>query len=88
MWNRDRATTIFEVFNMKLDGFLNKLQNFFPRLSRGNTTWEVGHVRRPGPSWRKCTAYCQTGPGGPPLGLGLNEGWAAFVVSRRDEQGL
>ena len=27
-----------------------------------------------GPGWRKCTAYRQPGPGGTPLGLGLNEG--------------
>jgi hypothetical protein len=28
----------------------------------------------PGPGWRKCTAYRQTGPGGPPLVLRLSEG--------------
>jgi hypothetical protein len=28
----------------------------------------------PGPGWRKCTAYRQTGPGGPPLGLASTEG--------------
>ncbi len=26
----------------------------------------------PGAVWRKCTAYCQTGPGGPPLALRLS----------------
>ena len=37
----------------------------------------------PGPDWRKCTVYRQTGHGGPPLGLGLNEGlgltWATLA---------
>ena len=28
----------------------------------------------PGPGWGECTGYRRTGPGGPPLGLGLNEG--------------
>ena len=28
----------------------------------------------PGPGWRKCTAYRQTGPGGLPLALRLSEG--------------
>ena len=28
----------------------------------------------PGPDGRKCTAYLLAGPGGMPLGLGLNEG--------------
>jgi len=28
----------------------------------------------PGPDWRKCTAYRQTGPGGLPLALRLSEG--------------
>ena len=30
--------------------------------------------RTPGPGWRKCTAYRQTGPGGLPLALRLSEG--------------
>ena len=30
--------------------------------------------RTPGPDWRKCTAYRQTGPGGLPLGLASTEG--------------
>ena len=29
--------------------------------------------RTPGPGWRKCTAYRQTGPGGLPLALRLSE---------------
>lgn len=29
---------------MKFNGLSNKLLDFFPRLSSGNTTWEVGHV--------------------------------------------
>ena len=33
MWNRHRLAAIFEIFNMKLNGFLNELQNFFSRLS-------------------------------------------------------
>ena len=38
----------------------------------------------PGPGWRKCTAYRQTGPGGPPLGLGLNEGLGISSRGRQD----
>src|SRR5712691_5265719 len=33
--------------------------------------------RTPGPGWRKCTAYRQTGPGGLPLALRLSEGLGA-----------
>ncbi len=38
---------------------------------------ETAETRRrqgPGRGWRKCTAYRQTGPGGPPLGLNLSGG--------------
>ena len=35
----------------------------------------------PGPGWRKCTAYRQTGPGGLPLALRLNEGLALNCAS-------
>ena len=36
--------------------------------------------RTPGPGWRKCTAYRQTGPGGLPLALRLSEGLGLNAV--------
>ena len=35
----------------------------------------------PGPASRKCTAYLLAGPGGMPLGLGLNEGLGVSAAS-------
>ena len=39
----------------------------------------------PGPAGRKCTAYLLAGPGGMPLGLGLNEG---LGITGRDVRGV
>ena len=39
----------------------------------------------PGPDSRKCTAYLLAGPGGMPLGLGLNEG---LGITGRDARGV
>ena len=40
--------------------------------------------RTPGPGWRKCTAYRQTGPGGLPLALRLSEGLGSTArIGRR-----
>ena len=38
----------------------------------------------PGPASRKCTAYLLAGPGGMPLGLGLNEGLGHMEPKRAE----
>ena len=53
-----------------------------------STTYDIGswragdNGRTPGPGWRKCTAYRQTGPGGLPLALRLSEGLGLSAADR------
>ena len=47
-------------------------RSLYFRAERSSYAGDNG--RTPGPGWRKCTAYRQTGPGGLPLALRLSEG--------------
>jgi len=38
-------TLRFEVFDMKLDGFLNQCRYFFPRIGGRDATRKIGHIR-------------------------------------------